>query len=70
MGFTPKMWVYLSNTAINCGAGGAASGTVQANVAQATLGNARANPVFTSAQPGERAAATNATFLAGTSNLL
>jgi RHS repeat-associated protein len=43
--------------AVTGGMGGAASGAVRANAAQATLGNARANSVFTSAQPGERAAA-------------
>ena len=39
------------------GLGGAATGQVRANAASATLGSPRANPVFTSAQPGERAAA-------------
>mgnify|MGYP000577602846 FL=1 len=38
------------------GLGGAATGQVRANAANATLGSSRANPVFTSAQPGERAA--------------
>ena len=38
-------------------AGGTASGSVRANAAHRTLGNSRANPAFTSTQPGERAAA-------------
>ena len=43
--------------AITGGLGGAASGSVRAKASEATLGHARANPVFTSAQPGEKAAA-------------
>jgi hypothetical protein len=53
------------------GLGGAATGKVRADAANATLGSSRANPVFTSAQPGERAAAVTgaaASTLSSTAN--